>query len=494
MKKAIVPICVILFIVFTGCYLIIMEYAKQRAADRVANEAVSEIKEEEAFSEPDEGIQGILTGINAEDGIMGFQDIRSGKLYEIPYDSNLEVKNKYGDIMSMAELVNGEIFKLYYTRSLKKLTGIQVSDTTWTYTDVRKFSFDEHKKIMMIGDEAYKFTKALRIYSLNEEAQIMDINEMDTLTVRGIEKEVLSVVVDKGHGYVRVLNDAYFVGGWIEIGQDIIKPVTEDMLIPVGEGDYLIKVTNRGYAGEEEVRVLRDKETKLDLSKIEIEEVAIGHVLFKIDPDYARLYIDDEITEFEERVPLEFGVHSIRVECAGYNTIHSNIKVGSDYAEIDITMDEESEDNISTSSTQKNASISDNKTVSGNKAESSTSFTANGTEALSATYPAATSSSEAAETDSGSSSSSSSTTTTASSSAVGTVISGEKKIYVEQPSGTEVYLDGNYIGIAPASTAKVTGSHVITLSRQGCQTKSYTVNIANDGNDVTFSFSALIEQ
>ena len=491
MKKAIVPICVILFIAFTGCYLIIMEYAKQRAADRVANEAVSENVEQEALSEPDEGIQGILTGINTEDGIMGFQDIRSGKLYEIPYDSNLEVKNKYGDIMSMAELVNGEIFKLYYTRSLKKLTGIQVSDTTWTYTDVRKFSFDEHKKIMMIGDEAYKFTKALRIYSLNEEAQIMDINEMDTLTVRGIDKEILSVVVDKGHGYVRVLNDAYFVGGWIEIGQDIIKPVTEDMLIPVGEGEHLIKVTNRGYAGEEEVRVSRDKETKLDLSKIEIEEVAIGHVQFKIDPDYARLYIDDEITEFEERVPLEFGVHSIRVECAGYNTIYSNIKVGSDYAEIDITMDEESKESASTSGTGKRDPVSDNKTVSGNTAGNPTSLSANGTEALPNPYPAAiTSSTEAATTETGSSSVSSS----ASSSSAGTVISGEKKIYVEQPSGTEVYLDGNYIGIAPASTTKVTGSHVITLSRQGFQTKSYTVNIANDGNDVTFSFSALIEQ
>ena len=494
MKKAIVPICVILFIVFIGCYLIIMEYAKQRAADRVANEAVSENLEEEVLSEPDEGIQGILTGINPEDGIMGFQDIRSGKLYEIPYDSNLEVKNKYGDIMSMAELVNGEIFKLYYTRSLKKLTGIQVSDTTWTYTDVRKFSFDEHKKIMMIGDEAYKFTKALRIYSLNAEAQIMDITEMDTLTVRGIDKEVLSVVIDKGHGYVRVLNDAYFVGGWIEIGQDIIKPVTEDMLIPVGEGEHLIKVTNRGYAGEEEVRVSRDKETKLDLSKIEIEEVAIGHVQFKIDPDYARLYIDDEITEFEERVPLEFGVHSIRVECAGYNTIHSNIKVGSDYAEIDITMDEESEDNVSTSSTQKTTPVSDNKTVSGDSAGNSTSFKVNGTETLTNHYTTVTTSSSEAVSEETVSSSASSTSKTDSSSSAGTVISGEKKIYVEQPSGAEVYLDGNYIGIAPASTLKVTGSHVITLSRQGFQTKSYTVNIANDGNDVTFSFSALMEQ
>ena len=198
--------------------------------------------------------------------------------------------------MSMDELSLGEIYRLFYTRSLKKLTGLQVSDTTWTYTDVSRFSFDENKKIMMIGDEAYKFTKDLKIYSQDHEAQIMDITEMDTLTVRGIDKEVLSVVVDKGHGYIRVLNDAYFVGGWIEIGQEIIKPVTEDMLIPVGEGEYLVRVTNRGYAGEEKIRVARDKESKLDLSKIDIEEVAIGHILFKISPDYARLYIDDEIT------------------------------------------------------------------------------------------------------------------------------------------------------------------------------------------------------
>ena len=482
MKKAIVPVCIILFIMFTGCYLIIMEYAKQKAADRAANEVVSETPKEEPLSGSDEGIQGILTGLKEEDKLIEFQDIRSGRMYEIPYDNNLEIKNRYGDAMSMAELEYGEIFKLYYKRSLKKLTGIQVSDTTWTYTDVKKFSFDEHKKVMMIGDEAYKFTKELRIYSLGEEAQIMDITEMDTLVVRGIDKEVLSVVVDKGHGYIRVLNDAYFIGGWIEIGQDIIKPVTEDMLIPVGEGDYTVTVTNRGYAGEEEVRIVRDKESRLDLSKIEIEEVAIGHVQFKIDPDYARLYIDDEITEFEERVPLEFGIHSIRVECAGYNTIRSNIKVGSDYAEIDITMDEEDEDSQTSSAPETTAVVSSD-TVSGNSAVQTSSLSGN-----TAGYETNSSSSTTTATTSSSSKEDSSSTTE------GTVISGEKKIYVEQPTGTEVYLDGNYIGIAPAGTAKVTGSHVITLSRQGCQTKSYTVNIANDGKDVTFSFSALIEE
>ena len=150
MKKAIVPVCIILFIMFTGCYLIIMEYAKQKAADRVANEAVSGNTGEETLTEPDEGIQGILTGLNTEERLMDFQDIRTGKVYEIPYDNSLEVSNKYGDVLSMAELEYGEIYRLYYTRTLKKLTGIQVSDATWTYTDVKKFSFDEHKKVMKI--------------------------------------------------------------------------------------------------------------------------------------------------------------------------------------------------------------------------------------------------------------------------------------------------------------------------------------------------------
>lgn len=477
MKRAIVPICVIIFIMFVACYLIIMEYAKQKAVDRVQKEMeqdkeiVTEIPEGR-----EEGIQGLLIKINEEDRIMSFQDISTGKIYELPYENNVKIEGQYGDAMTLPQIMPGQIFELYYSRSTRKLSEIRISDKVWTYTDVTRFSFDERKKVMMIGDEAFKFTDSLMLFSQGKEVQIMDVTEMDRLIVRGIDKQILSVIVDKGHGYLRVLNDAYFVGGWIEIGQEIIKPITIDMLIPVGEGSYTVKVTNRGYAGHEDITITRDKETALDLSKIEIEEVAIGHVLFKIDPDYARLYIDDEITDFEDRVPLEFGVHAIRVECAGYYTIYSNIRVGSDYAEIDITMDEESEDTLSSSSSSSTAGASSSSSilpptslVSGNELSSTNISTVT-------TTP---------QNDSGSSSSSSANTS---------VISGVQKIYIEQPAGAEVYLDGNYVGIAPVSTAKVTGSHVITLSRDGYKNRSYTVNIGNDGNDVTFSFSELTQE
>ena len=68
-------------------------------------------------------------------------------------------------------------------------------------------------------------------------------------------------------------------------------------------------------------------------------------------------------------------------------------------------------------------------------------------------------------------------------------------MHVESPEGTEVFLDGIYVGIAPVSFVRPDkGSHVITLSKNGCVTKSYTVSVADDDNDVTLSFSELVSE
>ena len=167
------------------------------------------------------------------------------------------------------------------------------------------------------------------------------------------------------------------------------------------------------------------------------------------------------MTDFEQRVPLEYGIHSVRVELAGYETVHANIRVGSEMANIAIELDkEENSDSSSSSSSSSSASSS-------------------------------LSSSSSSSSSSGASSSSSSSTADSSSVSENTIISDNKKIYIEGPEGVEVYLDGTYIGIAPCSTLKVTGSHTITLSKSGYETKSYTINVGNDGNDLTMSFSGL---
>ena len=68
-------------------------------------------------------------------------------------------------------------------------------------------------------------------------------------------------------------------------------------------------------------------------------------------------------------------------------------------------------------------------------------------------------------------------------------------MYVEAPEGAEVFIDGIYVGIAPISCIKPeSGSHVITLSKNGHVTKSYTISVSGDDRDVTLSFSDLVAQ
>jgi len=458
MKKAIVPIMTIILLTFIGCYLIATEYMKSKVAEEIGEPLDGDLEEEKLTNEDTV----VLLAKDTEKKLLTLRLVTGGREQELSYDGTTAILGRYGDSLSMAQLKVGEILDVVYSTHSRRLNTIQISVNTWTNTGVTNFSFDEKKKIVQIGQEQYQFTDDLVIFSDGEPAQLMDITELDTLTVKGYNRKICSVLIEKGQGYLRLLNDAYFVGGWIEVGQAVIKPITSEMLLPVPEGNYTVRLTNKGYAGQKNVKIVRDQETQIDLSEIDIEEVAVGHIAFHITPDYAQLYVDGDMTDFTERVPLEFGIHQIRVELPGYETVETNIKVGSEFANIDIELDEETEEAESASSSS--------------SAKSSSSSSRSGS---------FSSSSE---------SSSSSSSTASSSSSSTAVLSDNKKVYVEGPSDVEVYLDGNYIGIAPVSTAKVTGSHVITLSRTGYQTKSYTVNIDNDGNDVTFSFSELVAQ
>ena len=459
MKKAFLPIAFIFILAILGAFLITKEYKKQKTTTA---DAVPETEEIVSLDELKATDMVVLMGNDAESKTLSVRHVGTSEDYELSYDATVPFTNKYGDTITPSELTNGEILNIVYSKHSKQVMSVRISDETWTMSDIIDYSIEDNRKIITIMGENYQYGSDLLIYSDEAPVRVMDITDMDTLTIKGYNRKVCSIIVTGGHGYLRVKNDAYFIGGFIEVGQKIIRPISEDMLLTVPEGRYKVRVTNRGYAGEENVIIERDKETILDLSKIEVEEVAIGHVQFEITPDFAQLYVDDEITDYEERVPLEYGAHKIRVEAAGYKTVETNVKVGNNYANISIDLDELPEGEEEDTTESKSSTESDFAPQESESGETETSPLT-----------------EAKTEDTGS------TADTVS-------ISGVKKIYIESPVEAEAYLDGNYIGIVPVSTPKVTGTHTITLSQNGFQTKTYTIYVENDNNDLTLSFSELI--
>ena len=71
-------------------------------------------------------------------------------------------------------------------------------------------------------------------------------------------------------------------------------------------------------------------------------------------------------------------------------------------------------------------------------------------------------------------------------------LTGGYYVRVNAPTGVAVYVDSAYVGIAPVAIEKKAGTRVVTLTKEGYESKSYSINITNTAGDVKYEFPELI--
>lgn len=428
-------------IVFTGAVLllltvgIIVAACASAAGDiGMAHESTYE-KHDTGFviAEPgsyDSEDTAVIKEINTENGKITFMNIDTGKYYTLTYDGTTVVQDKYGSAMSVSQVEIGNIVDVNFLRGKKKLSGMKLTETAWEYGDIQKFKFDSIRKNAEIGENLYNLQNGMVVLYDGKEAQIEDVVKGDTISISGIDHNVYSIVLEKGHGYLKLSNDEYLTGGWIEVGQTIIQQITQDMLLTVPEGTYDVHLTAKGIDETRQITVYRGQEVMLDVSDIKAEAPQMGKIIFAVTPSMAKVYIDGTEVDITAPVELEYGVHQMIVMADGYDSVTQYIKVRQELASISVTL-EESEEGVEEEKTP---------TVSGN--EMSTSY----------------------------------------------------RVYIDSPSDVEVYLDGIYMGISPVNFKKEQGIHTITFRKNGYVTKSYTIQIDGEEKDVTYSFTDLVKE
>ncbi len=396
----------------------------------------------------------VVKNIDMDNQTVTFMNIETGRYYTLGYDGTTTVQDKHGTGMAMAQLTDGDIVDVTFLRNKKKLTTMSLSQSAWVLEDVEKYNFDLLSKNAEVGGGVYSLRNNLVITSEGKEAQLEDIVRGDVVSVSGVGNSVYSVVVEEGHGYLRLSNDEYLKGGWIEVGQSVIQEITEDMLLVVPEGTYDVHLTASGIDETKQVTIHRNQELTLDVSDVEPEAPKSGKLIFAISPSNAEVTIDGKKVDTTQPVEVEYGIHEVVVKASGYETVSQYIKVGQSMASISITLekskDSGSQDEDDEEDDDKDTSTStNNKTTTTNKKNSSTTVKD---------------------------------------------ISSYYKVYIDSPVGVQVYLDGVYKGVSPVSFKKVAGTHTITLRKTGYVTKSYTIQLDNAKKDVTYSFTALVKE
>lgn len=377
----------------------------------------------------------ILVDIDNDDNTVTFLNLDIGRRYTLSLDGTTKLYDKYGESISLEQIKKGDIVDVKFLKSKKHLTSMQLCPRAWSYNYVERYEINTVRREVTIGQEVFKLSDNIQYLSDGRNIEEMDLNAADILSFQGIDKEILCVNVEKGHGYLRLVNDENFIGGWIEIGQSLIQHITEDMLLAVPEGSYQVNISHNGSGGTKSVVINRNEETTLDIGDLEIAEPKYGTILFSLAPSGAKIYIDGAEVDASQPVVLEYGIHQLIAKADGYQTITRYLRVGAETAGIDVVLDAiESGEEESTEST--------------------------------------------AETDSSSATD---------------AVTNYYKVYVDAPEGVEVYLNGNYVGISPCSFRKNAGTHIITLRKTGYETRSYTVQIDDEEKDFSYSFADLVK-
>ncbi len=400
----------------------------------------------------------VVTGIDLETNLISFKDCMDSEDFRLTYHGGVSVLNTYGRDIGIGGINNGCVVDVLYYEDTEKIVSISINDKATVLSGITKFSADPDSGTAKYKGTSCSLWKDVVAYDEDKLLDIKEINTEDQVTLTFFAGKLVSVVVELGHGYVRLNNQDTYVGGMVEIGYDVIVPVTSDMLVAVREGKYTLRIYNGNYSDSKPVEVKKGKEVTVDLADIAIPT---GTVTFNITPADATLYVSGEEQDDFVYTNL-YGTYGIRVTCDGYNTFNGSFKISQpmNTFDIELSLNEDLEDTEDTTEETTETTTESTKTTS--ETEGSTDETTG----------------EGSENSTGVSGTESSSTT-------------GNTITIKGPAGAGVYVDGDYVGLAPVTFPKVVGTHTITLYKTGYLIKSYTITAADNGEDDEHTFPEL---
>lgn len=361
----------------------------------------------------------ILLKTDTTENTVTLYNMEVGRQYTLKVEGTSTLYDKYGEALALGQLEAGDIVEVTFLKDIKRLNSMQIAKESWSNENAARYELDWERRTVTLGQDVYKISDTVLILSEGKAVEPMDLNPVDVLSFQGMGSKVLSIIVEKGHGYLRLENDVNFIGGFIEVGQSKITTIKEDMLLAVPEGSYEVLISQKGGGGTKQVTIGRNQEVTLDIGDLEVAQVQYGTVVFTTTPEDAKVYIDGKLADITQPLTLEYGIHQIIVKAEDYNTMTSYIKVGQASTGINLELDKLSEEDK----------------------DKDTEY---------------------------------------------------YKVHIDAPKDAEVYLDGNYIGIAPISFKKEAGTHTITLRKSGYETRSYTIAVDKEEKDVSYSFAELV--
>ena len=162
-----------------------------------------------------------IRDIDTTKKIIRFRNHQTGKTYTLSYDNTSMMYDARGTVLSASLLEVGQIVDVTFLKSSKHITTLNVSGDAWVIENTRNHDLVRGDGTARIQGETYKIDTRTLVIAEGDLALAEDVLATDRVTVSGIGKDIYSVVVTSGHGYVSLSSDTVedhsLVGAWLEL-------------------------------------------------------------------------------------------------------------------------------------------------------------------------------------------------------------------------------------------------------------------------------------
>ena len=139
----------------------------------------------------------------------------------------------------------------------------------------------------------------------------------------------------------------------MQLGDRIFAEITKDMSLDVPEGSYTLAVANNGWGGSTDIEIKRGETTKVNLNDLKGEGPKKSSILFEVDVQGAKIYVDGSEIDYTSPVEITYGKHTLKVTADGYDTWTRTLYVNSKEATIQITINDDTDSSANDSSVPK---------------------------------------------------------------------------------------------------------------------------------------------
>lgn len=289
-------------------------------------------------SKSDIPILGIISDLDYVQKQIVLTSLEENKTYALKLSGSALLKDKYDQVMTLAEFHKGDIVDFVFD-SDRKLLSLAKSGEEWEYSSVKDASINSELLTVSFSDKTFTYNENIAVSYKNEPYDISKIDSIDTLSIKGYRNTVYAIKIEKNHGIIQINNKDAIKDGIIEVDTDVYKKLAETGSIKVSEGTHKIAVTGSNCEPFTKEIIVNSEETyNLDLSEVQVKS---GILLIKTNVSDYLLSINDTPEFSREPLVLEYGAYTIKIEKEGYSSQETQIIIDKAQSSLEIELKKE---------------------------------------------------------------------------------------------------------------------------------------------------------